>query len=157
MGSLSRDIPLPDEAATSALGARLAAVCRPGDVITLRGGLGAGKSTLARALIRTLAGAAIEVPSPTFTLVQTYETAGFDVWHVDLYRIERSAEIGELGLDAAVDGLLIVEWPERMGARTPRLRLEVELCFVDSGESDGRIARMEDLHDWARRLPDLWR
>lgn len=144
---------LPDEAATAALGARLAGIARPGDVIALHGDLGAGKTTLARALIRQLAGAETEAPSPTFTLVQTYETPGLAIWHFDLYRLENPGEARELGLEEAVDGLTLIEWPERLGRDLPRTRLEVRLSF----EGTGRIARLVDFCDWSTRLDGDWR
>lgn len=144
---------LESETATSALGARLATVCRAGDVIALQGDLGAGKTTLARALIRARAGADIEVPSPTFTLVQTYDLLGLSIWHFDLYRLERPGEARELGLEEAVDGLTLIEWPERLGAMGPRARLEIRLSFRDTG----RIARLTDFSDWSKRLDGDWR
>jgi tRNA threonylcarbamoyladenosine biosynthesis protein TsaE len=144
---------LPDEAATAALGARLAAACRAGDLLALTGDLGAGKSTLARALIRQLAGAEIDVPSPTFTLVQTYDTPRLPVWHFDLYRLEHPGEARELGLMEAVDGLALIEWPERLGVYLPQTRLDVALDF----SADGRIARLTDHHDWSTRIDGDWR
>jgi len=144
---------LADEAATAALGARLGQASRPGDVIALRGDLGAGKTTLARGLIRALTGPATEVPSPTFTLVQTYETPGLAIWHFDLYRLELAAESRELGLDEAMDGLTLLEWPERLGQLLPATRLEVRLSF----EGEGRIARLADHSDWSTRINGDWR
>lgn len=144
---------LAGEAASTALGARIAAGTRPGDVIALRGGLGAGKTTLARGLIRALAGAETEAPSPTFTLVQTYDTPKLQVWHFDLYRLSDPAEARELGVEEAVDGLALIEWPERLGRYLPHARLEVRLDF--SGE--GRIARLIDLADWSTRIDGDWR
>jgi len=109
---------LPDLEATLALGARLAALARPGDVIALSGELGAGKTSIARGLLAAL-GLEEEAPSPSFAIVQPYappETR-FPVLHVDLYRIEHPEEAEELGLDEArEESLLIVEWPERLGA-----------------------------------------
>ena len=153
MTSLALSLPLPDEAATAALGARLAGIARPGDVIALHGDLGAGKTTLARALIRALAGPDTEAPSPTFTLVQTYATPGLAIWHFDLYRLENPGEARELGLEEAVDGLAVIEWPERLGRDLPRMRLEVRLSF----DGTGRIARLVDLDDWSTRLDGDWR
>lgn len=146
-------IPLPDETETAALGARLAAAARPGDVIALSGGLGAGKTTLARSLIRQLAGADTDVPSPTFTLVQTYDTPPLPIWHFDLYRLEDPGEARELGLEEAVDGLALIEWPERLGRLLPVARLEVQLSFGEPG----RIARLVDFDDWSTRLDGDWR
>lgn len=125
-------IDLPDEAATQALGARIAAVLRPGDVVALSGDLGAGKTTLARAILAGL-GHAGEVPSPTFAIVQPYDPPDLriPVWHVDLYRLEHAEEAAELGLDEARrEAALIVEWPERLGdALWPdSLRLELTVA-----------------------------
>ncbi len=153
MAIASLTIALADEAATAALGARLGEACRPGDVIALWGDLAAGKTTLARALVRHLTGAEIDVPSPTFTLVQTYETPNLGIWHFDLYRLEMPEEAGELGLSEAVDGLALIEWPERLGSHLPQTRLDVRLDF--SGE--GRIARLTDHHDWRTRIDGDWR
>ena len=107
-------IALPDEAATNQLGADLALALRPGDVVALSGEVGAGKSTLARAIVRTLLGdERADVPSPTFTLVQPYEGAAFPVLHADLYRLGDPSEVDELGLGEASEGAVLVEWPER--------------------------------------------
>ena len=146
-------IDLPDEAATAALGERLGAVARAGDVIALVGDLGAGKTTLARALIRSHLGPETEAPSPTFTLVQTYPGPRFDIWHFDLYRLEDPGEARELGMEEAVDGLSLIEWPERLGRYLPTVRLEVRLSL----EGQGRIARLVDLDDWSTRLDGDWR
>lgn len=110
---------LPDEAATRALGERLARHVAIGDVIALSGTLGAGKTSLARGLLAAL-GLTSEAPSPSFAIVQPYDPpeVHLPVLHVDLYRIEAAEEIAELGLDdARQDSLLLVEWPERMGAQ----------------------------------------
>ena len=107
-----------DEAGLGAVGARLAALSRVGDAILLAGDLGAGKTTLARGFLEAL-GYKGEVPSPTFTIVQTYDPPelSLPVWHVDLYRLDDPEELFELGLDEARrDAVLLVEWPERMGA-----------------------------------------
>jgi tRNA threonylcarbamoyladenosine biosynthesis protein TsaE len=102
-------------AETEALGRRMGPLLRAGDVVALYGDLGAGKTTLARGILRGL-GFEGEVASPTFPIVLPYETLAVPVWHVDLYRTEAAGEIAELGLDEALeDGALIVEWPERLG------------------------------------------
>lgn len=141
---------LPDEAATVALAGRLAPLLRAGDVVTLRGDLGAGKTALARAIIRHLAGdPAEEVPSPTFTLVQTYEHLSPPVWHFDLYRLTDPGEVVELGWEEARAACALVEWPERLGPLLPRDRLEVEMTL------DGPEARRVVLTghgSWAARL-----
>lgn len=111
-------IRLKGESETEALGRRLAPVLRPGDVVALRGDLGAGKTALARGILRGL-GFEGDVASPTFPIVQAYEAPDvlFPVWHIDLYRIEDGSELEELALDEArADTALLVEWPERLGA-----------------------------------------
>ena len=106
---------LADEAASRALGAALAELVRPGDVVALSGPLGAGKTSIARGLIAAL-GHHGEVPSPSFAIVQPYEMLDPPLWHVDLYRIDDPGELLELGLDSIRDdGVLLVEWPERAG------------------------------------------
>lgn len=127
--AFERQVELPDATATTALGARIAAGLAPGDAVALEGDLGAGKTTLARAILRAL-GVTEEVPSPTFTLVQQYDTKRLSVRHYDLYRIANAAEIGELGLDEALDdGAALIEWPERAGGRLPADMLHVALTI----------------------------
>lgn len=111
-----------------AAGERLAKLLRPGDIITLAGDLGAGKTTLVRGLLHGL-GHDGEVPSPSFAIVQPYEDVTPPLWHVDLYRLEDQAELAELGLDSLGDGILVVEWPELAGVDAwPRaLRLSLEI------------------------------
>lgn len=130
---------LPDEAATAALGARLAALARPGDVILLSGPIGAGKSHLARAFIRARLGREEEVPSPTFTLIQTYGPPGDEIFHADLYRLTHPDEVWELGLDEAFSrAICLVEWPDRLGAHLPPGALRLEL----STAGEGRLATL---------------
>lgn len=124
---------LADEAATLAVGRRLAAAVRPGDVITLTGGLSAGKTTLVRGLLAGL-GHDGDVPSPTFAIVQPYEDLVPPVWHVDLYRLEEAAELAELGLDEAADhGVLVVEWPDRAGSGAWPEALALTISVADDG------------------------
>ncbi len=142
---------LPDEAATSALGRELALFAAPGTWILLSGGLGAGKSTLARAFIRALAPhmGEFEAPSPTFTLVQPYDFTRVPVAHADLYRLGDPFEAEELGLDElARDHVLLVEWPDRL-PRTPPDRLEIALDFDETG---GRAATLAGCGAWAHTL-----
>ena len=142
------DIFLADEAATIRFGEDMAMALKRGDYVALSGDLGAGKSTFSRALIRTIADDAfLEVPSPTFTLVQSYEVPGvrLPVWHVDLYRLEDPDEVEELGLDEILaDGALIIEWPERAGGRWPEA---LHLTLADSGEGSRRLTA---------RVPPAW-
>jgi len=111
-----------------------APLLQKGDVISLQGDLGMGKSVFARALIRTLAGnAALEVPSPTFTLVQTYDTTRAEIWHFDLYRLKDPEEVYELGWEEALTGpIVIIEWPERLGALLPVDRIDIHLSATDN-------------------------
>jgi tRNA threonylcarbamoyladenosine biosynthesis protein TsaE len=141
---------LADDQATAALGARLAARARPGDVLLLEGPLGAGKSTLARAFIRTLMkDPQLTVPSPTFTLVQAYETPdGAEIWHFDLWRLDGAAGLAELGWDETEQKILLVEWPDRLGALTPPQALRITL-------SPNGAARVIELQGETRWLDGL--
>ena len=126
---------LPDLAATEAVGARLAALVRPGDVVTLSGPLGAGKTSVARGLLAAL-GLAGEAPSPSFAIVQPYDLpeVRLPVWHVDLYRLDDPREVDELGLeDDRGDGLLLVEWPERAGPGVWPEALALTLSIAPDG------------------------
>ena len=140
---------LEGEAATARLGAAVAAELKPGDVVCLSGPLGAGKSTLARGLIRALTTPREEVPSPTFTLVQFYDGAT-PVAHFDLYRLTSPDEAFELGLDEALeDGAAVIEWPQRLEGRLPPDRLDIEIAFDETGE--GRRARLTPHGAWEGR------
>lgn len=136
---------------TVALARRLAAGLKPGDVLCLHGDLGMGKSVFARGLIRALAGKpALEVPSPTFTLVQTYDTAAGDVWHFDLYRLKNPDEVYELGWEEGrANAIVIVEWPERLGYLMPPGRIDINLSQAADGarllQITGETARVSDL------------
>lgn len=135
---------LPDEAATAALGAVIAPHLRAGDVVYLSGDLGMGKSSLARGLIRALTTPDQEVPSPTFTLIQSYAAADFTVWHLDLYRLESPDEVQELGLDDLLaDGVLLIEWPDRLGRFGYDDRLDITLELADKTDPPGRTARLQ--------------
>ncbi len=153
---------LPDEAATRALAVRLAAHARAGDVIGLKGPLGAGKTTFARAFIAAraaLSGVEVDdVPSPTFTLVQTYDFPGDPalsptVFHVDLYRIENPDETIELGLeDAFASGICLIEWSERLGRFLPRSR--IELTLAPGATESARIAEIVGFGVGNKRLKE---
>ena len=145
---------LPDQEATRDLGRRLAALIRPGDLIALRGLLGSGKTELARGLIRARAGAAIEVPSPSYTLVQDYRFSDLLIRHIDLYRIQDPAELLELGLDAPGAGeAWLIEWPERAAAVLPADRLDLELR--QGAAPDARVADLKAGPGWTERLDRL--
>lgn len=140
-------------AATDALGCFLAESLRPGDVVALSGGLGAGKTTLARAIIRSLAGDdALEVPSPTFTLVQGYETPAGPVNHVDLYRIGAAADLRELGLDEIDTSILVLEWPERAPLSLGASRVEITFEIAPQGGDTARTAQLSGFGPLASRL-----
>jgi len=140
---MDRTITSASEADTQAEAARLAAAMKGGDVLLLEGDLGAGKTVFARALIRALADdSALEVPSPTFTLVQTYDTPRGTVWHFDLYRLEEPQEIYEIGWEEALaGGIVIVEWPERLAGLLPRNCRKIR--FENTGETARRLVVKE--------------
>lgn len=130
---------LATEDDTARLGAWLADRALPGDTILLLGSIGAGKSHLARAFIRRRLGGQTEVPSPTFTLVQTYGEGADEIWHADLYRLSHPDEVAELGLtDALGRAICLVEWPDRLGADRPDRALSLSL----SAQGDGRLATL---------------
>lgn len=133
-------MPLPNEAATETLGATLALRLKVGDVVGLTGDLGAGKTTLARAIIRAAADDPdLIVPSPTFTLVEVYETPRGTYWHFDLYRLEAPEQVYELGWEEArAEGIVLIEWPDRLGPLLPKhLSVTLELA------GDGRRAILD--------------
>jgi tRNA threonylcarbamoyl adenosine modification protein YjeE len=152
--SASLDIVLADEAATHAFAAEFADVLEPGDIITLSGDLGAGKTTFARALIRHLAGdPTFEVPSPTFTLMQNYELPRFSLAHVDLYRLGDPSELAELGVhDVAADSVILIEWPDRAGDGLPSDRYDIALTLSTFHGPDYRAARLTGYGRCASRV-----
>ncbi len=144
MNNFSKRIDLADPDATLALGAALSAHLQVGDVLALRGDLGAGKTTLARGLISALIGDT-EVPSPTFSLVHIYETSKGEVWHGDMYRLESPQACIELGLeDAFLDCICLIEWPDNLGSYLPEQVINITLNF--NGEA--RTALIEGVPDW---------
>lgn len=143
------DFPLPDLDATEGLARTIAPLLREGDMLALTGDLGVGKTAFARALIQAM-GITGDVPSPTFTLVQTYEAKGLLISHFDLYRLKSSDELDELGWDdALIAGVVLAEWPERAGNRLPENRLVLHFTLGDDGV---RNCKIEKKGSWAKRL-----
>jgi tRNA threonylcarbamoyladenosine biosynthesis protein TsaE len=141
------NVELPDAEATEALGARLAELLAPapgGWLVTLNGGLGAGKTTLARGFLRAL-GHTGRVPSPTYTLVEPYEAGGRRVLHMDLYRLSAPEELEFLGFRDAFgeDAIVLIEWPERAGSVIPAADISVSLGMAAAGRSAAVIAHTE--------------
>ena len=151
------DIELPDVNATEHLAMDLAASIGPGDLVTLSGDLGAGKTTLARAILRYLAGdAKLEVPSPTFTMMQVYQLPQLSVVHADLYRVTTVAELTELGWDEAGDNAaVLVEWPDRAGSLLQKDRLDVALNLAPGLGPTHRVVRLTGHGAWTARLAQL--
>lgn len=145
---------LPDLAATQALARRIAPHLRAGHVIALEGGLGAGKTTFARALVSALMGQPTDVPSPTYTLVQTYEGPDFPIYHFDLYRLDDSADLDELGWEDTLDGLALIEWPGKAGDRLPAWRMTISLEIVGEGRRATLEWTGEDWQDLAHAIAD---
>ena len=151
---------LPDEHGTRALAEQLATLVWVPDVILLSGDLGAGKTAFARAFIRAWsADPDTDVPSPTFTLVQPYETSRGPVWHFDLYRLGDPDELWELGIEQAfAEAICLIEWPDRLGSWVPVDRLEITLDLCDQGGSEtetARIANLAGFGSWEHRLAAL--
>lgn len=141
-----------DEAETAAFARKLSAFARKGDVFALYGTLGMGKSVLARGFIQSLTGAE-EVPSPTFTLVQSYEAPQFEIYHFDLYRLKSAEEIFELGMEEALyEGVCLIEWPDKMGAYLPRTCFKVT---ITPSENSRKISITSASEDKIRRLSEL--
>lgn len=142
-----------DESGTAAFATRLASALKPGDIVALDGTLGAGKTALARALINALPGEPEDVPSPTFTLVQTYDRGDLEIWHFDLYRIEDPEDVFELGIeDAFADAVSLIEWPERMGSLLPSKNLNVRIEEI----STGRRITLSGNDEWRRRFETVF-
>jgi tRNA threonylcarbamoyl adenosine modification protein YjeE len=137
-----KSISLPDLSALFVFAEKIASHLKPRDILLLYGDLGAGKTTLARAIIQSLNPALHDIPSPTFTLVQNYDTPCGPVYHYDLYRLKHHDELTELGFDeACATGMVLVEWPEHMGPRLPARVKSIHLSIKPHGEE--RVAQCE--------------
>lgn len=151
---LLADIALPSERDTVVLGAALARLLAPGDVLALHGPLGAGKTTLARGFITALTQVDEDVVSPTFTLVQVYDAETAPIWHFDLYRLTQVQDVFELGWEEALSGgISVVEWPERLGALLPLNRLDVVLSSTPG--TNERRAAVRGGAQWKNRIADM--
>lgn len=158
MADHSAEIDLDSPESTCDLARRLALRLTAGDTLLLSGGVGAGKTHFARCLIQTLLHTAEDVPSPTFTLVQTYEGKSGNIWHVDLYRISSSFEIEELGLvDAFETAVCLVEWPDRLGPLRPTdpLTLVFSPVSAPDGENQRHLHLSWQSEKWTNRLRGL--
>ncbi len=151
---LARTLSLPSPDATTQFATRLGAVLRPGDTLLLDGPVGAGKSHFARGLIQSLQDPPEDVPSPTFTLVQTYDTARGQIWHCDLYRMSGPDELIELGLlDAFDNAICLIEWPDRLGELAPGNALRLDF-IPDTVDPDlRRLEIVSTAPEWEARLP----
>jgi len=148
------DLDLKTEAETTALAEKLANLTGPGDVLALYGDLGVGKTVFARAFIRAHVKSPIDVPSPTFTLLQTYDAAHVTLYHFDLYRLKDPDEALELGIDDAFyDGLSLIEWPDRLGGYMPENRLDITL--VQGQHDNQRSARLTGHGYWSARVSEV--
>ncbi len=142
--------------ATAQLARNLGALLRPGDCLLLEGAIGAGKTHFARHLIQSLIEIPEDVPSPTFTLVQTYDTTAGELWHADLYRLSAPEEIEELGLTEAMEtAICLIEWPDRLGPLTPPGALRLSFATTDADEDTRRLTLSWTAPGWTDRLAQL--
>lgn len=142
MSATPQTLFLADDDATASLGRRVAAILRPGDLVLLEGDLGAGKTALARTVVRTLVGDdRLDVPSPSFALVQPYDANGLPVLHADLYRLSGPRDVDELGLFDRPEAIVLVEWPERSDEVVERATVAIKLAIPPGGE--GRNATVQ--------------
>lgn len=153
-GSLKLALDLPDPDATARLGAWFGERLSAGDTLLLKGQIGSGKTHFVRAAIRARTGTSEDIPSPTFTLIQTYGSGESEIWHADLYRLTHSDEVLELGLSEALGrAICLIEWPEKLGADRPA----DALCIRLSARGEGRIAEVYGDERWAAKLEALSR
>lgn len=142
---------ITDEVETLRFGASLAGLLQDGDVVALVGDLGMGKTTLSRGIIKSLLPDLTEVPSPTYTIVQTYDCPDFLLWHFDLYRLDEPRDVIELGFEDALNDVCLIEWPEKAGTYLPEARLTVRLDPAGEGR---KLTLMAGSDHWADRLKD---
>jgi tRNA threonylcarbamoyl adenosine modification protein YjeE len=143
-------------AGTADIAGQIANLMRPGDIIALGGTLGAGKTAVARAIIRHLAQEDIDVPSPTYNLLLTYDFDDFCLYHYDLYRLESPEEALELDIDEAFDmGVSLIEWPDRLGGYLPEEYLLIEIIAEEEDDGEARLFRFSGNEDWRSRLASL--
>lgn len=148
------EIDLADPDKTGQFAGLLAQIVRSGDILALWGDLGAGKTTFARGFIAAVTPGDEAVPSPTFTLVQTYPAKAGEIWHFDLYRLKQAEEAYEVGIEEAfASGISLIEWPERLGSLLPAKRLDVTLAPGNS--ADSRHLTLAGGRNWAARLEEL--
>ncbi|WP_135080813.1 tRNA (adenosine(37)-N6)-threonylcarbamoyltransferase complex ATPase subunit type 1 TsaE [Terasakiella sp. SH-1] len=148
-------IEIQDQSQTEALAHKLAYMAMPGDVIALHGNLGVGKSVFARAFIRALTSVDEEVPSPTFTLVQIYEAEVAELYHFDMYRLDSPDDCLELGVEEAfMDGVSLVEWPDKIGNYLPWDCLNIELSHIE-GNENARAFQILSAGRWEDRVKEL--
>jgi len=148
-----RELGLGDLRSMQVFACRVASCVGVGDVIALYGDLGTGKTSFARFFIQSFLGDDVEVPSPTFTLMQGYDVSNFTIYHYDLYRVECLRDVEELGVsDAFDDGVSLIEWPEVAASLLPRDCLALHLSFDGNV---GRLVRMEGYGDWERRIEKI--
>lgn len=143
-------VPLPSLAATSRLANSLARLAVAGDLIGLRGDLGAGKTTFARFFIKSLVSSVREIPSPTFPMVQSYQGMQVTLWHFDFYRLTSPEAVFELGWEEAIQGIVLMEWPERLGDLLPAEYLQLHFIHEPS-----RQALVYGSQHWAQRLRSI--
>ncbi len=152
---LELSISVSTEEETQQVAKTLSAYLKIGDVVRLDGTLGAGKTAFARALVRSLVASEIEVPSPTFNLLLTYETSSGPVYHYDFYRLEDPEEVWELDIEDALEsGITLMEWTERLEDLAPKAALQIEIT-IPTGADTSRILHIRGDVQWATRLAEL--
>lgn len=149
-------VTVQNETETAVLAYRLSSLLQQQDILTLNGTLGAGKTSFARALIRALVGSEIEVPSPTFNLLLTYESEQAPIYHYDFYRLEDPEEVWELDIEDAYDeGITLIEWVQRLGGLAPEEALSITFSIPENTSESVRDISFSGNATWQKRLRDL--